>query len=296
MTDLAAAPRRRTWTDRTGYDPSFLGPVVPMPAVTTDVADRAAARTSTTPSLFRPDRKFAALTALVLDGQLLQSLPRNDRLAARSPARRRAAGRPAGLRPQRPRPRPPGHARVVDAGGDRRRRPGRPRPTRSTSPTPRRRRRRSTRAGSSGWASRSTCRSTPPAFDRKLAVFAGPGPRPRRPAVPGDPDPAAVLEGRGVRAGRRAGRHRLPPRPDPARRRPRRSASPRPRRRDRAPARRRSAPSRCRSPTSPRSPACVLDQLALVDRLGAPSPGVAPPPGAGRPPAGRSSARWRTSS
>lgn len=77
MTDLAGSPTAQDLTDRTGYDPSFLGPGVPMPAVTTDAA------TVLLPYLhysvlFRPDRKFAVLTALALDGQRLQSLPRTD--------------------------------------------------------------------------------------------------------------------------------------------------------------------------------------------------------------------------
>jgi endonuclease G len=77
MTDLAGSPTAQDLADRTGYDPSFLGPGVPLPAVTTDAA------TVLLPYLhysvlFRPDRKFAALTALALDGQRLQSLPRND--------------------------------------------------------------------------------------------------------------------------------------------------------------------------------------------------------------------------
>ena len=77
MTDLAAAPTAQDLENRTGYDPSFLGPVVPMPTVTTTVP------TVLLPYLhysvvFRPDRRFAVLTALDLDGLLLQSLPRTD--------------------------------------------------------------------------------------------------------------------------------------------------------------------------------------------------------------------------
>ena len=79
MTDLsaAAAPTAQDLENRTGYDPSFLGPVVPLPTVST-------ARATTLlhylhySVVFRPDRRFAALTALDLDGKLLQSLPRTD--------------------------------------------------------------------------------------------------------------------------------------------------------------------------------------------------------------------------
>src|SRR3954469_377428 len=77
MTDLAATLTAQDLADRTGYDPAFLGPGVPMPGVTTDTA------TVLLPYLhysvlFRPDRKFAALTGLDLDGAHLQKLARTD--------------------------------------------------------------------------------------------------------------------------------------------------------------------------------------------------------------------------
>jgi len=77
MTDLAGSPTAQDLADRTGYDPAFLGPGVPLPGVTTDAA------TVLLPYLhysvlFRPDRKFAALTALDLDGARLKSLDRTD--------------------------------------------------------------------------------------------------------------------------------------------------------------------------------------------------------------------------
>lgn len=67
MTDLAGTPTAQDLADRTGYDPAFLGPGVPMPGVT------AGAATVLLPYLhysvlLRPDRKCAALTALDLDG------------------------------------------------------------------------------------------------------------------------------------------------------------------------------------------------------------------------------------
>jgi endonuclease G len=77
MTELARGPTAQDLEDRTGYDPAFLGPDVPVPAVATGLP------TVVLPYLhytvvFRPDRKFAALTALDLDGVLLRSLPRRD--------------------------------------------------------------------------------------------------------------------------------------------------------------------------------------------------------------------------
>jgi endonuclease G len=77
MTDLAVSTTAEDLADRTGYDPLFLGPGVPMPAVTTGAA------TVLLPYLhysvlFRPDRRFAALTALDLDGARLKSLARSD--------------------------------------------------------------------------------------------------------------------------------------------------------------------------------------------------------------------------
>jgi endonuclease G, mitochondrial len=77
MTDLAGGPTAQDLADRTGYDPAFLGVDVPVPAV------RTGPPTVVLPYLhysvvFRPDRRFAALTALDLDGRLLRSLPRRD--------------------------------------------------------------------------------------------------------------------------------------------------------------------------------------------------------------------------
>jgi endonuclease G, mitochondrial len=78
MTDLAGTTTTQDLADRTGYDPLFLGPGVPMPAATTDAV------TVLLPYLhysvlFRPDRHFAAMTALDLDGARLRSLDRADR-------------------------------------------------------------------------------------------------------------------------------------------------------------------------------------------------------------------------
>jgi endonuclease G len=76
MTELAG-PTAPELEQRTGYDPAFLGPGVPMPAVTTGVAT-VLLRYLHYSVLFRPDRKFAALTALDLDGAHLQAIDRTD--------------------------------------------------------------------------------------------------------------------------------------------------------------------------------------------------------------------------
>src|SRR3954452_20508509 len=78
MADAAGGPLTQHLANRTGYDPAFLGLDVPVPAITGDQA------TVLLPYLhysvlFRPDRKFAALTALDLDGAHLQQFARTDR-------------------------------------------------------------------------------------------------------------------------------------------------------------------------------------------------------------------------
>jgi endonuclease G len=77
MTDLAGSPTAQDLAERTGYDPAFLGPGVPMPAVTTGAAT-VLLRYLHYSVLFRPDRRFAALTALDLDGARLQPMARTD--------------------------------------------------------------------------------------------------------------------------------------------------------------------------------------------------------------------------
>jgi len=77
MTELARGPTASELDQRTGYDPAFLGPGVPMPGVTTGSAT-VLLRYLHYSVLFRPDRKFAALTALDLDGAHLQSFARTD--------------------------------------------------------------------------------------------------------------------------------------------------------------------------------------------------------------------------
>jgi endonuclease G len=77
MTDLAGLPTAQDLEGRTGYDPAFLGPSVPLPGVTTDAATVPLNYLHYT-VVFRPDRKLAALTALALDGAHLQKLARTD--------------------------------------------------------------------------------------------------------------------------------------------------------------------------------------------------------------------------
>jgi endonuclease G, mitochondrial len=81
MTDVSAPagalPTAQDLDDRPGYDPAFLGPAVPMPAIV-----------SSEPTvllhylhysvLFRPDRRFAAVTALDMDGARLMQVDRRD--------------------------------------------------------------------------------------------------------------------------------------------------------------------------------------------------------------------------
>jgi endonuclease G, mitochondrial len=63
---------------RTGYDPGFLGTVVPLPVPAADLPTVLLHYLHYS-VLFRPDRKFAAVTALGLDGARLQTIGRSDR-------------------------------------------------------------------------------------------------------------------------------------------------------------------------------------------------------------------------
>jgi endonuclease G len=158
MTDLSASagtrPGAHELQSRAGYDPAFLGVGVPTPTPTTP-APTVALRYLHYSLLFRPDRRFAAVTALAMDGARLVQVDRTDdwdldpRLAAEL-----QAGPPVYAHDDLDR----GHLvmRASSAWGTPRRRGGWPRPTRSTSPTPYRRTGCSTRAGSRGWGWRTT--------------------------------------------------------------------------------------------------------------------------------------------
>jgi endonuclease G, mitochondrial len=75
MTELSALVD--TLADRTGYDPGFLGSDVPVPSLATPEP------TVLLPYLhysvlFRPDRRFAAVTALAMDGAKLRRVARES--------------------------------------------------------------------------------------------------------------------------------------------------------------------------------------------------------------------------
>jgi endonuclease G, mitochondrial len=61
--------------DRPGFDAAFLGVDVPMPELASDVPTTVLAYTHYS-VLFRPDRRFAALTALAMDGARLFQIDR----------------------------------------------------------------------------------------------------------------------------------------------------------------------------------------------------------------------------
>src|SRR5918993_1306974 len=62
---------------RTGYDAGFLGTDVPAPVLPADVPTVLLHYLHYS-VLFRPDRRFAAVTALALDGARLQTVGRTD--------------------------------------------------------------------------------------------------------------------------------------------------------------------------------------------------------------------------
>jgi endonuclease G len=83
MTELSAAElsstlsaaRARNLDDRPGYDPAFLGVDVPLPPVTGALPTVLLPYTHYS-VVFRPDRRFAVVTALALDGGRLRSTDR----------------------------------------------------------------------------------------------------------------------------------------------------------------------------------------------------------------------------
>ncbi|SOD95213.1 DNA/RNA non-specific endonuclease [Blastococcus haudaquaticus] len=77
MTHLSAAPPADELDDRAGYDPAFLGPPVPVP-LPTEPLPTVLLRYLHYSVLFRPDRRFAAVTALALDGARLFQVDRTD--------------------------------------------------------------------------------------------------------------------------------------------------------------------------------------------------------------------------
>jgi endonuclease G len=77
MTDVSAPASALDLEDRAGFDPSFLGVDVPLPALASDVPTVLLPYTHYS-VLFRPDRRFAALTGHALDGARLFSIERDD--------------------------------------------------------------------------------------------------------------------------------------------------------------------------------------------------------------------------
>ncbi|TQN40836.1 endonuclease G [Blastococcus colisei] len=77
MTDLSAAATAQDLDGRAGYDPAFLGPAVPMPTLASSRATVLLHYLHYS-VLFRPDRRFAAVTALDLDGARLRQVDRTD--------------------------------------------------------------------------------------------------------------------------------------------------------------------------------------------------------------------------
>jgi endonuclease G len=81
MTDLAtpfAGATAHELEGRTGYDPAFLGIDVPMPALPAGLPSVLLPYLHYS-VLFRPDRRFAAATAVAMDGGHMFSLERSDR-------------------------------------------------------------------------------------------------------------------------------------------------------------------------------------------------------------------------
>ena len=81
MTDLAtpfAGASAQELESRTGYDPAFLGIDVPMPELPAELPT-VLLRYLHYSVLFRPDRRFAAATAVDMDGAHMVSLERSDR-------------------------------------------------------------------------------------------------------------------------------------------------------------------------------------------------------------------------
>ncbi|MBW5482773.1 DNA/RNA non-specific endonuclease [Streptomyces bambusae] len=73
------AARAGALSDRTGYDESFLGPVVPLPMPTDPTIETVVLPYTHFTVVHRPDRRLAASTAVCIDGsRLLENVPRDD--------------------------------------------------------------------------------------------------------------------------------------------------------------------------------------------------------------------------
>ncbi|QES51257.1 endonuclease [Streptomyces venezuelae] len=81
MNAIETPPEARadSLSDRTGYDETFLGPVVPLPLPVTDSLPTVTLPYTHFTVVLRPDRRLAASTAVCIDGsKLLADVPRDD--------------------------------------------------------------------------------------------------------------------------------------------------------------------------------------------------------------------------
>ncbi|MEV6246708.1 DNA/RNA non-specific endonuclease [Streptomyces sp. NPDC051742] len=88
-----AGAGRAAPADRTGYDESFLGPVVPLPLPARPTVGTVILPYTHFTVVFRPDRRLAASTAVCVEGrELREDVPRNDvwRLDPRLPEEQQA--------------------------------------------------------------------------------------------------------------------------------------------------------------------------------------------------------------
>ncbi|MBT2458034.1 DNA/RNA non-specific endonuclease [Streptomyces sp. ISL-86] len=78
-TATSATPRTGL-DDRTGYDPAFLGPTIPLPKPSTTGIKTVVLPYTHFSVVFRPDRRLAASTAVCIDGaKILEDVPRDDK-------------------------------------------------------------------------------------------------------------------------------------------------------------------------------------------------------------------------
>ncbi|WP_344320805.1 DNA/RNA non-specific endonuclease [Streptomyces macrosporus] len=69
---------RGALANRTGYDPRFLGPTLPLPPPTNPRIETVVLPYTHFSVVFRPDRRLAAATAVTIDGMRLVDVPRDD--------------------------------------------------------------------------------------------------------------------------------------------------------------------------------------------------------------------------
>ncbi|MFJ3921880.1 DNA/RNA non-specific endonuclease [Streptomyces sp. NPDC090022] len=75
-----SANRRPDLSDRTGYDPDFLGTTVPLPMPASPGVETVVLPYTHFTVVLRPDRRLAASTAVCIDGEkILEDVPRDDK-------------------------------------------------------------------------------------------------------------------------------------------------------------------------------------------------------------------------